>query len=94
MTYTFDEQTYVKYFKNSTDKKLYLIRAAKSFHSVTNMWQVILILLASSTTALPQFEAYWESQESYLFNEDEQHNPWYIDLGKAVVTVVTWMNAI
>ena len=78
---TFDEQTYVKYFKNSTDKKLYLIRAAKSFHSVTNMWQVILILLFSGTNALPQFEAYRESQESYLYNEDELNNTWYIDLG-------------
>ena len=30
----------------------------------------------------PQFEVYWESRESYLYNEDELHNPWYIDLGK------------
>ena len=60
------------------------------------MWHPILVILvfSSGTHALPQFEAYWESQESYLYNEDELHNPWYIDLGKAVVTVVTWMNAI
>jgi len=32
-------------------------------------------------TALPQFEVYWESQYSYDNNNDEQHNPWYIDLG-------------
>ena len=60
------------------------------------MWILTLGVLGLTSLGhpLPQFEAYWESQESYLFNEDEQHNPWYIDLGKAVVTVVTWMNAI
>merc|ERR1719450_636027 len=31
--------------------------------------------------ALPGFEVYWESQDSYSYNDDELHNPWYIDLG-------------
>ena len=30
--------------------------------------------------SLPRFEVYWESQNSFLYNDDEQHNPWYIDL--------------
>jgi len=30
---------------------------------------------------LPRFNAYWESQLSYLYNDDELDNPWHIDLG-------------
>lgn len=29
----------------------------------------------------PRFTAYWESQLSYLYNDDELNNPWHIDLG-------------
>merc|ERR1719348_1760538 len=43
---------------------------------------LLLVLLAPSLAlALPGFEVYWESQESYSYNDDESHNPWYIDLG-------------
>merc|ERR1711892_1134350 len=45
----------------------------------------IFLLLALSkglaTTQLPRFQAYWESQLSYLYNDDELSNPWHIDLG-------------
>merc|ERR1711892_720468 len=34
-----------------------------------------------ATTQLPRFQAYWESQLSYLYNDDELNNPWHIDLG-------------
>ena len=47
----------------------------------------IFLLLALSkglaTTQLPRFQAYWESQLSYLYNDDELSNPWHIDLGKS-----------
>ena len=42
---------------------------------------LLLSLLASSYLAVPRFEAYWESEASFLYNDDELHNPWYIDLG-------------
>ena len=42
---------------------------------------LLLSLLASSCLAVPRFEAYWESEASFLYNDDELHNPWYIDLG-------------
>ena len=38
-----------------------------------------MVILAISN-GLPRFEVYWESQGSFLYNDDEQHNPWYIDL--------------
>merc|ERR1719367_2292662 len=43
---------------------------------------LLLVLLAPGLAlALPGFEVYWESQDSYSYNDDESHNPWYIDLG-------------
>jgi len=47
----------------------------------TRMLFLGVLSLAVGGHTLPQFEAYWESQYSYLYNEDESHNPWYIDLG-------------
>jgi len=46
-----------------------------------------IILLATShvSLSLPRFEVYWESQFSYAYNDDEQHNPWYIDLDAVAV---------
>ena len=38
--------------------------------------------LGSSVTQLPHFNTYWESQLSYLYNDDELNNPWHIDLGR------------
>merc|ERR1719430_3075067 len=42
----------------------------------------LLYILAalSNSYSLPRFEVYWESQFSYNYNDDESHNPWYIDL--------------
>ena len=40
-----------------------------------------LCCFVTSVSPVPQFEVYWESQESYLNNQDESHNPWFIDLG-------------
>jgi len=43
-----------------------------------------LFLICSSLNrfrGVPKFEVYWESELSYAYNDDEQHNPWYIDLG-------------
>ena len=42
---------------------------------------LLLCLLAGQSFTFPRFEVYWESQASYMYNEDELHNPWYIDLG-------------
>ena len=42
---------------------------------------MLLCLLAGQSFTFPRFEVYWESQASYMYNEDELHNPWYIDLG-------------
>ena len=30
---------------------------------------------------MPRFEANWKSEAIFLYNDDELHNPWYIDLG-------------
>ena len=48
------------------------------------MWKVFLniIFFTSECSSLIQFEAYWESLDSFLYNDDELHNPWYIDLGE------------
>ena len=29
-----------------------------------------------------RFEAFWASSQSYLFQDDKQHNPWYLALGQ------------
>jgi len=42
---------------------------------------LILSLACSCANNLPIFQAYWESQLSYLYNDDELNNPWHIDLG-------------
>merc|ERR1719450_318850 len=42
---------------------------------------LLWILAPGLALALPGFEVYWESQESYSYNDDKLHNPWYIDLG-------------
>jgi len=41
------------------------------------LFQPLLI----AANQLPRFQAYWESQLSYLYNDDELNNPWHIDLG-------------
>ena len=41
-----------------------------------------VVTLITVVTPLPWFSVYWESQDSYMYNDDEQHNPWYIDLGR------------
>jgi len=47
------------------------------------MYLLLLSIVTPITvvTPLPWFSVYWESQDSYMYNDDEQHNPWYIDLG-------------
>jgi len=47
----------------------------------------LLYILAalSNSYSLPRFEVYWESQFSYKYNDDEAHNPWYIDLDAIAV---------
>ena len=47
----------------------------------------LLFFLASLNTSsnLPRFEVYWESQFSYDYNDDEAHNPWFIDLDAVAV---------
>ena len=32
-----------------------------------------------------RLEAFWDSDYSWLYNDDEIHNPWYIDLGNTVL---------
>ena len=29
-----------------------------------------------------RFEAFWASLHSFLYPDDKQHNPWYLDLGR------------
>jgi len=41
----------------------------------------LLLLLAGPCLTLPRFEVYWESEDSFLYNDAEFQNPWYIDLG-------------
>ena len=41
----------------------------------------LLLLLAAPCLSVPRFEVYWESEGSFLYNDDEFPNPWYIDLG-------------
>ena len=47
----------------------------------------LIFFLASLNTSfsLPRFEVYWESQFSYDYNDDEAHNPWFIDLDAVAV---------
>jgi len=45
---------------------------------------LILCICLSKLSArepIQLFQAYWESELSYLFNDDEINNPWHIDLG-------------
>ena len=51
------------------------------FHATLFLCLILTLGLASSIE-LPRFQTYWESQLSYLYNEDELNNPWHIDLGK------------
>merc|ERR1712098_969581 len=45
------------------------------------LFLLTIVTLITVVTPLPWFSVYWESQDSYMYNDDEQHNPWYIDLG-------------
>ena len=50
------------------------------FSTLTSL--LICPTVQSSMESLPRFQAYWESELSYLYNDDELNNPWHIDLGK------------
>jgi len=39
------------------------------------------VLILGQTRAQPRFEAFWESWSSYMFPDDKEHNPWFLDLG-------------
>ena len=41
---------------------------------------VFFFVALQTCSSLPRFEVYWESRDSYSYNDDENHNPWYIDL--------------
>jgi len=41
----------------------------------------LILGLAYETEAQPRFEAFWASSHSFLYPDDKQHNPWYLDLG-------------
>jgi len=42
---------------------------------------VLLLGLLCKTRAQPRFEAFWDPTVSYMYMDDKQHNPWYINLG-------------
>jgi len=41
----------------------------------------VLLGLLCKTRAQPRFEAFWDPTVSYMYMDDKQHNPWYINLG-------------
>ena len=40
--------------------------------------EVVKLIIMSSC----RFEAFWDPTVSYMYMDDKQHNPWYIDLGE------------
>ena len=40
--------------------------------------EVVKLIIMSSY----RFEAFWDPTVSYMYMDDKQHNPWYIDLGE------------
>ena len=53
-------------------------------HFFTFASLLICLTKGSTTESLPRFQAYWESELSYLYNDDELNNPWHIDLGESL----------
>jgi len=42
---------------------------------------VLLLGFPDEATAQPRYEAFWDPSFSFLYMDDKQHNPWYLNLG-------------